>query len=453
MEIISAPGMAADPFAGGAYAVPTGAPISVAFGDPVAGSGPVLSGPTPSGGPVYMAPQVIGSPGCNCNQSGAPVIDPSMMGGAPMGSGYEIPLGAPSYGGMPMYGDPNCGMPSTGCCLTDGCLAGGCLDGLCSSCVSPCDPCGTVGSAMCDPCQQPGVVSPGVVSPGGIYHGAGGAPRCGWSAGFSWVFLKPFYGSNSAFSVITPSGGSTISNNREFDHSLNLSPRVFVEYVGHSDTGLRATWFGFENDSDAVNANVPAGGLITPPVGITAVPGETVHATSGFDLDTIDLDLTHRFRVRQSLFNLGGGVRWAGYQNSYQSTVTGPVVGSAVGNASRQFHGIGPTLFAEWRRPIGTSPFSLLANVRGSMLYGSSKSNSYAEAFGTSTSFNSKNDDFVAIGESQLGGEWSAWVSRRTVLFVQVAWETQYWLGVGTAFDRNDDLGLFGFNTTVGLEW
>src|SRR5688572_6972386 len=70
----------ANPFAGGAYAVPISGPVAVAYGDPsvpagtaspgavISGpivtdpsaSGQILSGPTPSGGPVYMAPQVIG---------------------------------------------------------------------------------------------------------------------------------------------------------------------------------------------------------------------------------------------------------------------------------------------------------------------------------------------------------------------------------------------------------
>jgi hypothetical protein len=443
MEVYSSPGIAGDPFSGGAYAVPTGAPIPVAYGDPAAGA--MMPGPATSGGPVFMAPQVIGgampgSPGCNCNQGGAPMFDPSMMGGMPVGPSYGMPISGPGYG-MPGYGAPD-----TGCCLTDGC----CLDNLCAPCLGGCDPCGTACPPVCDPCQQPSVVPQG-----GLYHGMGGAQRCGWATGYSFVFLKPFYGANTAFTVLTPgAGGSTFGNDQQFDYSLNLSSRVFVEYVGQSDTGIRATWFGFQNDADSINANVPAGGFVARPIGSIAVPGETVHAASGFDLDTIDLDLTHRVRVRQSLLNIGGGVRWAGYRQSYESSITSPMLGQEVGNASRQFHGIGPTLFAEWRRPLWSSQFSLLANVRGSMLYGSSKSASYQQGLlGGESAFQSKNDDFIAIGESQLGGEWSAWISRRTVLFVQMAWETQYWLGVGTAFDKNDDLGLFGFNTTVGLEW
>jgi hypothetical protein len=93
------------------------------------------------------------------------------------------------------------------------------------------------------------------------------------------------------------------------------------------------------------------------------------------------------------------------------------------------------------------------------MLYGEGESESVVSSqnvFGPGVTTNvarSESDDFVATAESQIGVEWSAWVNQRSVLFVQTALETQYWLGIGTPLDRNDDLGLFGFSTTVGLEW
>ena len=467
-----------DPFAGGAYATPIGAPVAVAFGDGMSSPGTIISGPTisgapPAGGPVYMAPQVIGgtvpgSPGCNCGPGGAPLMgdpsggmilsDPSM--GMPFGAspgfvdpscavpGYGAPaFGAPAYGGYASQG--------TGCCVTDAiCSVGRCLfdpcghgAAACNPCPPVCDPCPPV----CDPCQPGGFASGGYGSDGGVFHGAGGGQRCGWATGYSFVFLKPFYGGSDAFFVTSGSGATT---NRDFDHSLDLSSRVFVEYVGRSDMGVRATWFGFDGGSDPVNGVAPAGGAITRPLGTIAIPGETVRASSSFDLDTIDFDLTQRMRIRKALLNVGGGVRWGEFDHDYESTLTSDVIGTEIANASRRFSGVGPTVFAELRRPIGSSRFSLLANVRGSMLYGESKSVRVVEGpFGPNTYSNSENDDFVAIGESQLGGEWSAWLSQRTVLFVQMAWETQYWLGVGTAFDKNDDLGLFGFSTTVGLEW
>lgn len=188
---------AGDPFAGGAFAVPTAGPVAVAYGDPATLSsgtimsaqgmpadGTVISGPMPAGNQVFMAPQVIGgqpqmmgspmpgSPGCNCGPGGSTMMDPSMMG-MPMGTpSYGAPMMGPTYGGAPGYYDD-------GCCLNDGC----CLDALCGApAVGACDPCQT-GVPVCDPCQS---VPPAYGGPGGgIYHGMGGAPRCGWSTSFT----------------------------------------------------------------------------------------------------------------------------------------------------------------------------------------------------------------------------------------------------------------------------
>lgn len=465
---ISAPAgtemIAGDPFAGGAYAVPTAGPVAVAYGDPATlsggtiGSAPtdgtILSAPGPLGNQVFMAPQVIGSPqmigspmpgspGCNCGPGGAMMMDPSMAG---MSMGAQS-YGTPMMGGAPMMGSPYgaCGPAyDDGCCLDDCCL--GCLGGLCGGAAVPaCDPC-QQGVPICDPCQAtPPVCQPG----GGVYHSMGGKPRCGWSTGFTWVFLKPYYGANEAFA--TTSGGVTTV--RDFDHSLDTSPRVFVEWVSRSDWGLRVTWFGYENESDAQTVLVPAGGTGLTALGQVVEPGQTISAISEFDVDTIDFDATQRLRVSRSLVNVGGGVRWMGYEHEYRSAIAGPLT-ARTGEASRQFSGVGPTVFAEWRRPIAASRFSLLAQVRGSLLYGESETDVLLASNGSPDLIvHTENDDFVAMGETQLGGEWSAWVGQRTVLFVQLAYEAQALLGVGTALDANDDLGLHGFNTKVGLEW
>ncbi|HEX6987042.1 MAG TPA: hypothetical protein VF170_16810, partial [Planctomycetaceae bacterium] len=341
------PAPGGDPFAsGGAYAVPISGPVAVAYGDPAASpgatiSGPVISGPVPdgtvisgpttSGGPVYMAPQVIGSPpitggvmpggpGCNCGPGGTTVFDPSMggvvTGGTIAGPSYGVPIGGPAVGGMPMYGDPSCGVPDDGCCLTGCCLTDCCLGALCDNSypppyaapyAAPCDPCQPsypVCPPVCDPCQT----VPGGVPQGGIYHGAGGAQRCGWATGFSWVFLRPYYGTNDAFSVTQTTGFGSTTTTRDFDYSLDLSPRVFVEYVGRSDAGIRATWLGFENESDAADFTVPAGSFATTPLGQVADAGDRVSAVSEIDLSTIDFDLTQRLQVRRSLINIGGGL-------------------------------------------------------------------------------------------------------------------------------------------------
>ena len=445
------PVISGDPFTGGAYAVPTGAPIDFSMGDPLAASAmmpPMTTGPMVAGNSVFMSPEIVGGfPGgsdCpSCNSGGGiapgvmpyganmmqPSFGPPPMGGAmavpmtpPMGPSMGVPLGA---GGSeviyPGYVDPTADIP-----------AGTGFGGFGGAPVVP-------------PAYQPSL---------GGYHGAGGGQRCGWAFGFTWVFLKPHFGANDAFFTASPTGSGFNTTNQEFSYSLDLSPRLFLEWVAPNDLGFRVTWFSFDNDADTAQGAVNSPGFIRRPFSPTEYPGGRITAGNNVSLNVLDFDLTQRLRVRRSLLNVGGGLRLADYEHNYSSTISNPAYGSLAGNAARQFSGIGPTVFAEWRRPIGATRFSLLASIRGSMLYGESETTAFERRPGGSTwNYHAENDDFVAVGETQLGGEWSAWISQRSVLFVQAAFETQYWMGVGTAFDEDDDLGLIGLNTTVGLEW
>ncbi len=506
-------GVPGDPFvngAGGAYAVPISGPVAVAQGfgpegqyaaSPVsypATSYPATSYPmtaqgypmtaqgypmTAQGGPVYMAPQVIGGPSaagadCPCNRGGAtntagamygPAVGGPVMGGPAMGTPS---YGVPSYG-EPMtsgsaYGDPGmtAGQPlftEPGSCGTGMCdapcggpVCGGspcgdsqcdgrhCGDCLCDAMTSlTCDP---APGAACDPCGK-----------GGLYHGIGGAQRHGWAFGYSWVFLKPTLGNGTALATTTFAPGVSRTVNRATDYNFQTGSRVFVEYVLPTDMGFRATYFGLDSDSNGINANtngsvfVPTGGLFA------AGPGTTGSAVSGINLNALDIDLTNRTRAGQWLFNTGGGVRLANFTNNFNAVVNSPGNNQRV-DARYRFHGVGPTVYGELRRPVAQTNFALIALARGSILYGNTSNDSFAAFANPAVAtpnqvVTSNGHDVVGIGEFQLGGEWSAWISRRTVLFASVAGEAQYWTGVGGVLDNNADLGLFGFNTTVGLEF
>lgn len=459
------PMMSGDPFAGGAYAVPTGAPIDLSMGAPMPGGmmpgttlsspmygDPMMGGSMMADNSVFMAPEIVNGGGFtdpNCPSCfsgggampGAMPYGANMMADPNMGMPMGAPMGMPMDPGMGMPMGPSMGVPMNG---VDGpeMIYPGFVDPTATI------PSGTGFSGFGAP------MAPPVVPPQGIYHGAGVGQRCGWAAGFTWVFLKPHYGSNDSFYMGHPVGGAMQVSNQEFSYSLELSPRVFLEWVAPNDLGVRVTWFSMNNDADTRSAGVGEGAYIQRPISPTEYYGGRITADNEVDVNVLDFDMTQRLRVNRSLLNVGGGLRWANYEQNYKSVITGPDFGQAVGNGGQQFNGFGPSLFAEWRRPLGETRFSLLATVRGSMLYGDSKTDIYeVRPDGSAYSFRSNNDDFVAIGESQLGVEWSAWISDRTVLFAQTAFETQYWMGVGTAFDRNDDLGLIGMNVTLGLEW
>ncbi|VAX39111.1 hypothetical protein MNBD_PLANCTO02-1973 [hydrothermal vent metagenome] len=301
-----------------------------------------------------------------------------------------------------------------------------------------------------------GTGTPGSIMPHGMYDQGYG--RSGWVAGFAFVFLRPFHNNNNAF-IARNTAGATRDTNAEFDWDRKISPRVWVEFVGNDDFGARVTYWQFDNDTgDAGLTSTATNNFFTRNLGtsngsvLSTNVGDNITANSSLNMYTIDAEFTQRLRLQKWQANVGGGFRNAGVHQSYRAS--GTVGGNAFSSSSSQrFDGIGPTAFAELRRPLWNCGFSLLAIVRGSLLYGDSRLNSSDVVGGTAASFSSTNGQVVPVGEIQLGAEWSTWLNQTTVFYWQVAWEGQYWAGVGNASSRNDDLGLLGFNTSVGLEW
>ena len=461
--------------ADGSYAVP--------LSGPVATSGPetsTMTTPTP-GGPVFMAPQVMqpgmpmssgvpmssgmlmqpAMPGadCPCNGGGAMMSQP-MMSQPMMSPGIPMQsYGEPIYDSGMMTGScdtcaptcaPTCGLESLFC--GDSCSSGSACGGsVCGGSV-----CGGSICDHCNPCR-------------GIYHGSGGTGRSGWAAGYSFVFLKPQFGSNTGLYTQTANANLTSTFGQSFDYNFQLSPRVFVEYVGQNDRGGRVTYFHFDQSSNPLLGNSGGGGTTAVlPVGDnnfglnnivgTGAAGETAFVTSTLKFDTIDFDLTRRLKLQKFLVNAGGGLRYANYEQFYNGAINGATANPSRAMVTRHFDGLGPTVFAEVRRPLGDSRFSLIALARQSALVGESRQSGFTvqqnpAGPGAAQQLNQRNNDFLSISELQLGGEWSTWISPRSVLFVQLAYETQYWIGAGNALDRDDNLGLYGFNTTIGLEW
>lgn len=290
---------------------------------------------------------------------------------------------------------------------------------------------------------------------GGLYDQGYG--RSGITTGFAFVFLKPYYNNNNAFVVRSVAGRRDV--NSELNWDRELSPRVWMEFVGGDDFGARVTYW--QLDQSASNngfTTTAANQFITRSLGtanlatVAATVGDTINAGSSLNMYTIDAEFTQRIHVQKWQSKIGGGLRNAGIHQRYGAV--GQVNGAGYsGAASTRFDGIGPTIFAEFRRPMWQYGFSLIASVRGSLLYGASRRDTTDTFAGVTSSLNTSNNQVVPVGEFQLGAEWSTWVSRTSVFYLQVAWESQYWAGLGNAASTEDDLGLTGFNTTIGLEW
>ena len=427
-------------------------------------AGQFSSGQFPNGLPPGV--EVIGGPGVagHAGTTLQPAYQTADGGYGGSGEGYGDEYAA--YGGQvfppdlaapvvsqPVYGGTVCGD------------AYGCDDG-----------CGTPRGTACDAGCAPGCdTSAGCGGPvvcnkfgrcGKFYNVASQRTRCGLSAGYTFLFLRPRLDTATSAVVSRPTRTGTATFAREQEFDLETGSRIYVELIRPDAWGFRVTYSGVEADANPLTAAVPDGGRVTSaaipsgftpftvnPNGAVVASGEGNRLSTEYqvEFDNFDLEATRRLRAADWLLNLGGGVRFASLEQTYDAFASGERPGSAT--AASDFEGSGPTVYAEFRRPIGQTGLAFLTSARGSLLYGDREGFARTSQGGVVNTAVFESDDLVPLGEVQIGGEWSAWVNPATLFFTQAAFETQLWSGVGSAHDPEGDVGFSGFNLTLGLEW
>lgn len=283
-------------------------------------------------------------------------------------------------------------------------------------------------------------------------------------AGFACTFLQPHFGDNVAFTK-TASDDATFSNisPTQFQYGLVAGPRVWLEYVQPDALGARVRYWQFNQAAASVAGTPPANGFGTlqaPTFGnvsiSTTVPGEVMSAASGLELNALDLEGTKRVSFGRWSLAASAGVRYGSIKQNYQNqlrNVNGALQDAI--NFIHNFDGVGPTFAFEARRWLGQE-LSVFSTMRGSLLFGNRRTTLDAgEDLDLSTPFLTHERNVrgatLPIAELQLGLDWKHRISPSCTFFGQIAMEAQWWQGVGSAATEMGDLGLFGFNTALGL--
>lgn len=245
----------------------------------------------------------------------------------------------------------------------------------------------------------------------------------GLVGGFDVVFLKAHGGDfdQLAHQSISP---DPLAPNNDYE----ISPRVWLGYVGQSGFGVRGRWFQYQHD-------LKAG---------TGVFDEVV-GRNYLDVYAVDVEFTQQVALGCWNLNTGAGLRAGGVTR--QATIE--MLGQPPETLTSRFEGIGPTLFAELKRPIMGTGFSLIANGRGSLLFGDS-----TLEWTMSEVAPSRSDIVVTVGEIQLGVEYARQLGYGATGFVQGLWEGQLWANSsipGLFGTSRDDLGLTGVAFNFGI--
>lgn len=290
------------------------------------------------------------------------------------------------------------------------------------------------------------------------------SPMASWSAGFDFVFARPQFEGNRAFTTMESDGASFESfSDTEFGYDFQLAPRVWLGCEGVSGLGIRTAYWQFDQASATAVGSPPANGFgqITHPVFgavdiSTTIPGDTFTANSGLDAYTLDFEATKSGQFCNWDVLASAGIRYASIDQDYFAQLRN-AAGTLQGEIdfSHQVYGIGPTFALETRRPL-SGQLAAFGNLRGSILFGDASSELNAgEDLDLLTPFRTTRTtarhDILPIGEVQIGVDWRTAPSDFGEFFFRGAFEGQLWSGVGNATSEDGNLGFVGLTVGVGL--
>jgi hypothetical protein len=297
----------------------------------------------------------------------------------------------------------------------------------------------------------------------------------GFVAGIGFYYLQPRWESNPAFIVtIGQQVGPDLVLSRyveDFSYDHEFAPRIWIGFVADDGLGVRARYWSFDADSSAFGFN-PVGFegavIIESPdvLGIGSIPGQNdtdylLAANSNIELDVWDLEVTQTLDVKSWVLLGSAGLRYARIAQDYQAAVTrnflagnGAPGDVDVVSGGHNFYGVGPTVAVEARRPLGLG-FTLYSSARGSLLFGTGKRVAGRSLAGMDARFFesevSSRDDFLPIGELEIGAEWATDLGWSR-LFVQGAYVGQIWCGAGSPTSESDNLAFSGFSFVIGAQ-
>jgi len=286
--------------------------------------------------------------------------------------------------------------------------------------------------------QTPEVAMPRCERPGGLIGGA------------ALVLAKPHF--KEAFEATTFDALTGTINLIPFEYEFKPSVRAWLGYVGPNGNGIRATYWDFGQKSqtltllsDAMTTQSAQVITVTIPASITTTgAGETLIANSTLNTRTLDLEGTISKQLGDIEVTAGGGLRYAALYQDFTGSIINGGVSTQQLTWKRTYEGLGPTLSAEFRKPIGCQGLALFGSGRGSLLFGKKSLSRFVNpAAGAQppVPFARLNDadEVVPIFSLGLGAEWARQY-KCGELSIRSAYEGQLWAEAGAP-----TLGFLGF--------
>lgn len=292
------------------------------------------------------------------------------------------------------------------------------------------------------------------------------APIGGIYANVEFLFARAHYKESFEASTIDFLTGTQQLHPFSFDYSL--SPRAALGFRTGEGLGLRATWWGYDDESKARSRTAtftqfPIANVVTVifPAAIGAtLPGDVLDSMSSMKAQTLDLEGTVDLYWGQTEISIGGGVRLASMdQRSHAHVTRGTDVIRSL-DWSREMDAAGPTVGVDGRRSLATlgrSQLSLFGGLQGSLVLGENTLQRVVvgditpmAAMTPPRVILSGANEVSGIFDMALGMELSQEFGKMGRGFVRGQYDAQLWTAAGAP--TLTFLGFEGFGLALGWE-
>lgn len=281
---------------------------------------------------------------------------------------------------------------------------------------------------------------------------------------FGAYFIRPVWSDNPSHAFSTQSytqidqQGTFTRTTRynDFDFGHEFSPRIQLGYVACDGLGIRAGYqrfhaAAFEQLSGTEDEIVFLTTRFDPS---SSSPDLVLHSEARLRVENWELEVTQLVDLHRWQVTVAAGVRYTDVSQSFDGFAFDNGVLIERGTFGHRFNGVGPTVAAESRRPLGNG-LALFANARGSLIFGHAKANSFLifedeyEGRFITEEFTARND-VLPIGELEIGAEFSRSTSLGN-LFIRGGWYGAIYFDAGSSSSEEGNLGFHGLSLQFGI--
>lgn len=275
-------------------------------------------------------------------------------------------------------------------------------------------------------------------------------------ASAEWRTFQPHFQNNFSFTSASPANATS----QAFDWGYESTPAFRLGFESKRGPGVELDSWQFDHESRPVSAASDGVTIVTASLPlnsfngfgdlVAANPGESIVGRQVLELHSLGTSFFKELKLPISRLNGLIGLRYLSLAQMAQADLMD--AGNSTLGTVRQitdFRGFGPRFKLEYFRPIGHTRLESIGTFGTALLFGNR--DQFVENSIRGDYSRTNNDELVTLIEASVGVQYVRNLAENRSLYCRVLYQSQSWLGGGTAADPAGDFGFRGVGIALGL--